>query len=172
MEIETAIKVLKTHNDKCLGCDKLCDDLCKPAIEIAIEVMKEIEQYRNIGTLDELTELNYLRERYEDETYDYCGECGTEECGCKNKLKQLEEYKKIGTAEECGKVREKQIAKKPILDAIYQQDYYCPNCEMFINRKSWKENGEMNRFYKSKYCRYCGQHIDWSDKDDRREEID
>lgn len=36
-------------------------------------------------TPDEVETLKYLRNRYEDETYDYCGEYGTENCQLKNK---------------------------------------------------------------------------------------
>ena len=48
-----ALEVLKTHNEKCSGCDKLCNDLCKPAVEVAIKALKEIQQYRAIGTVEE-----------------------------------------------------------------------------------------------------------------------
>jgi hypothetical protein len=34
-------------------------------------------------TPDEVETLKYLRNRYEDETYDYCGEYGTENCQLK-----------------------------------------------------------------------------------------
>lgn len=56
---------------------------------------------------------------------------------------------------ECREAREKQRAKKPILDVIYHQQYYCPNCEDFLARK----NGD-----KPHHC-ICGQAIDWSDTD-------
>lgn len=50
---------------------------------------------------------------------------------------------------------EKQIPKKPILDTIYHQQYYCPNCEDFLV----KNNGD-----KPHHCT-CGQAISWSDTD-------
>lgn len=46
---------------------------------------------------------------------------------------------------------EKQIQKKPILDTIYHQQYYCPNCEDFLTRKNED---------KPHHCK-CGQAIDW-----------
>lgn len=48
-------------------------------------------------------------------------------------------------------VPKKQIPKKPILDAIYHMQYYCPNCECFICRK-WEE--------KPHHC-ICGQALEW-----------
>lgn len=49
---------------------------------------------------------------------------------------------------------EKQIHKKPILDIIYHQNYYCLNCENFLVRKS----GD-----KPHHCK-CGQALDWSEE--------
>ena len=68
-------------------------------------------------------------------------------------LKEIQQYRAIGTVEECREARERQMAKKPILDTIYHQQYYCPNCEDFLARK----NGN-----KPHHC-ICGQAIDWSD---------
>ncbi len=68
-------------------------------------------------------------------------------------LEEIQQYREIGTVEECREARERQMAKKPILDTIYHQQYYCPNCEDFLARK----NG--NKPY---HC-ICGQAIDWSD---------
>lgn len=67
-------------------------------------------------------------------------------------LSEIQQYRAIGTVEECREAREKQRAKKPILDTIYHQQYYCPNCEDFLARK----NGN-----KPHHC-ICGQAIDWN----------
>lgn len=67
-------------------------------------------------------------------------------------LEEIQQYHSIGTVEECRQAMEKQRAKKPILDTIYHQQYYCPNCEDFLARK----NSE-----KPHHC-ICGQAIDWT----------
>lgn len=54
-------------------------EMCK--IKIALDNLKE---YQEIGTLDEIQNLMYLKNRYEDESYDFCGEYGTEECQFKD----------------------------------------------------------------------------------------
>lgn len=61
-------------------------------MEMAIKALEEIQQYREIGTVDDFERLDYMKKRYEDETYDYCGKYGTEECGEKSvvfRLKKL-----------------------------------------------------------------------------------
>lgn len=41
MEIKEALELLKIHNGKCSGCDKLCDDICKPAVELAMQALEK-----------------------------------------------------------------------------------------------------------------------------------
>lgn len=74
------------------------------ACMLAINALKEIQEYRAIGSVEDLKNLYYLRKRYEDETYDYCGEYGTEECGAKAQLERLKVYEEIGTVEAIAKV--------------------------------------------------------------------
>lgn len=74
------------------------------ACMLAIKALKEIQEYRAIGSVEDLKNLYYLRKRYEDETYDYCGEYGTEECGAKAQLERLKVYEEIGAVEAIAKV--------------------------------------------------------------------
>lgn len=71
--------------------------------QIAMDSLKEVQQYREIGTIDDFKTLDYLRKRYEDKTYDFCGEYGTEECGARAQIERLKEYEAIGTVDECRK---------------------------------------------------------------------
>lgn len=62
------------------------------AIKIAIKALEEVQQYRAIGTPEELQDMksNYFEA-----------------------LSDWRQYRKIGTVEECRTAREKQISKKP-----------------------------------------------------------
>ena len=74
---------------------------------------------------------------------------------------ELEQYREIGTVEECRKAVEKQKAKKPIpinykkyADKIENIDfledaYLCPNCKKVIRSGS--------------FCGRCGQKLNWNE---------
>ena len=84
-------------------------------------------------------------------------------------LEEVQQYRQIGTVEECRETVEKQIAKKPeFVDTRFmhngkhisdgcqlQKCYKCPNCNQHIFHV-WDDE---------LYCKYCGQHIDWRDED-------
>lgn len=74
-----------------------------------------------------------------------------------NALRELQQYRAIGTVEECQEMKERQEAKQPYIwgawdDAIPDM-YDCPNC------------GESYGIGVDDYdhCPKCGQAIDWSD---------
>lgn len=84
-------------------------------------------------------------------------------------LEEVQQYRKIGTVEECREAVEKQTAKKPeFVDTRFmnngkhisdgcqlQKCYKCPNCNQHIFHV-WDDE---------LYCKYCGQHIDWRAND-------
>ena len=80
------------------------------ACMLAINALKEIQEYRKIGSIEDFKRLRYLRQRYEDETYDYCGEYGTSECGAKAQLERLKVYEAIGTVEELMRLKESNLS--------------------------------------------------------------
>lgn len=86
------------HND----CKFTEDDY--KANEMAIQALEEVQQYRAIGTPEELQDMksNYFEA-----------------------LSDWRQYRKIGTLEECRTAREKQIPKKPISRCMYKE---CPTC--------------------------------------------
>lgn len=65
-------------------------------------------------------------------------------------LEEVQQYRQIGTVEECWSAMEKQKEKKPL---IYHRRKYCIVCGEDVGR------------YFGNCCRHCGQHIDWSDDD-------
>ena len=83
-------------------------------------------------------------------------------------LEEVQQYRQIGTVEECREAVEKQTAKRPeFVDTRFmnngkhisdgcqlQKCYKCPNCNKHIFHV-WDDE---------LYCKYCGQHIDWRDE--------
>lgn len=66
-------------------------------------------------------------------------------------LEEVQQYREIGTLEECQTAREKQIPKKP--DFTEDKTFaLCPCC-----------NGK-GLLDKQKYCNNCGQKLDWSEE--------
>ena len=73
-------------------------------------------------------------------------------------LEEIQQYRAIGTVEECGAAVEKQKAKKPQKTESegyrYTDTYRCPNC-----------GGNFSGTGIANYCYHCGQKLDWSDVD-------
>lgn len=120
----------------CVGCkyESQCVLGTAEAQEMAISALKEIQQYRDIGTVEEIEERNFLKTA--DET-------------------TLMAYEAIGTVEECREAREKQISIKPRAVLLpYGKGYECRNCGNELSVNSF--NGE--------YCHWCGRKLDWSEE--------
>ena len=76
-----------------------------------------------------------------------------------NALEEIEQYRTIGTVEECRVAVEKQKAKKI---EIFNGQASCPNCKCLF--------GGMDVIksliaWHMPHCRECGQHIDWSEEE-------
>ena len=71
-----------------------------------------------------------------------------------NALEEIQQYRAIGTVEECRKARERQRAKKPVKNE-YNHDC-CPNCGWIVYYNEWG-----GRYLP--HCENCGQAIDWSE---------
>lgn len=114
----------------------------RDAVDVAIQVLEKVQQYRAVGTPEELQDMksNYFEA-----------------------LSDWRQYRKIGTLEECRVAREKQIPKKPTpidykkyIDVIanarfLRGAYWCPNCKRVVRSGS--------------FCSDCGQKLDWSDEE-------
>ena len=71
-----------------------------------------------------------------------------------NALRELQQYRAIGTIKECREARKKQIKKKPVKDE-YNHDC-CPNCGWIVYQDEYG-----GRYLP--HCENCWQAIDWSD---------
>lgn len=78
-------------------------------------------------------------------------------------LNEVEEYRAIGTPEECRAWKEKQNAKK-VISFDYNNgtvNYGCPVCKRKIISKI---DGKWCGGTFNEYCDRCGQKLDWSDE--------
>ena len=79
-----------------------------------------------------------------------------------NALEEVEQYREIGTPEECRAAAEKQIAKKPDFEGdgyadghLVYDTWICPCCG-----KHYEVDYDDYDF-----CPNCGQKLDWSDEE-------
>lgn len=111
------------------------DVVDQPMIYAVIEELKEIQQYRAIGTVEQLKTLQE----------DYW------------KLNEMcKEYSAIGTVEEFKALKEKSVAKKPIYKFEYEDGrkfHDCPICGSYVTHAFEQDH--------VRYCNCCGQKLDW-----------
>lgn len=72
-------------------------------------------------------------------------------------LKEIQQYRKIGTVEECREAVEKQKPKKP---TDYDEDlgyFKCPSCGCSIMADEFSDH---------KYCLNCGQKLEWEESEE------
>ena len=95
-------------------------NISREASELAIQALEEVQQYRAIGTPEELQDMKS----------DYF-----------EALSDWRQYRKIGTLEECRTAREKQIPKKP--DFTEDKEFVlCPCCngKGLFNKQKYCDN--------------------------------
>lgn len=111
----------------------------KMACDMAISALEEIQQYRALGTVEELAEIQ--------NSYFILDQ-------------KVRRYEKIGIANELQQLKEKYTKKKPMLSSLSirkRKLYICPNC---FNECLAKEANERQD---NMFCWNCGQAIDWSE---------
>lgn len=100
---------------------------------------------------------------FEEDCNDYeCEKCSVARDMAISALEEVQQYRDIGTVEECREARERQRAKKPNIygdgyddeGKIIYDMYDCPNCD-----KSYELDYEEYDF-----CPNCGQAIDWGEE--------
>lgn len=116
------------------------------ALSMAITALKEIQNYRKLGTLEELAKADtYIKlaklHGTVGEMIDICAA-----------------YEEIGTVEECREAVEKQKPKKPEASDSDFDYYKCPVCGEYI----WATDN----INEHNYCLNCGQSIDWEESEE------
>ena len=187
MTEQEAIEVLKNNYPKMCkmvngryqgGFDNTESDFGQ-ALTMAISVLKEIQQYREIGTVEELTDFKNMKVRLEkyhaNINVSRLIECFIETVFENTKhegfiiltnqeAKDYEAYCSIGTVEECREAVEKQKQKTPIKSDLDIEEsvikfYECPNCGDILCDMPGNRD---------KYCRECGQAIRWPNERPRK----
>ena len=122
-------------------------DAYMEALEVALFAIKEIHNYRKLGTLEELARAK----KYID--------LGKKHGTIGEMIDECAEYESIGTVEECREATEKQKPKKCIEDSCPDHTHYmCPSCGK-IHLSRYKHGcPSLGRI--PRYCEYCGQAID------------
>ena len=142
-------------------------------IDVAIKALEEVEQYRAIGTVDEIKFNMEELKRWHTDTINpkiknvfantstlICHNCDHKNEYIEELEAEMEEYHAIGTPDECRAAVEKQKAKKPPVvnrPSIFVKVPVCPNCSTPEHYQSL--------YGKTKYCSNCGQKLDWSDEE-------
>ena len=113
----------------CRNCER------QQAKEASLAALEEIQQYREIGTIEEIKRA----QRYSviAKKHGTFGEI----------IESCVEYEEIGTVEECREARARQIAQPP---TITVHRYVCPRCRASRN---------INQKYA--FCPSCGQRLAW-----------
>ena len=113
--------------------------MLQESIDMANKALEEVQQYRAIGTVEELeTASKYLRLVKKHGTVGKA-------------IEACAEYEGIGTVEECREAMEKQ--RRKIVKNQYGTNYvlkagYCPVCGCGVTAR-WD------------YCQCCGQKLNW-----------
>lgn len=152
---------------KAIPCDTSWGKSFENAYAMAINALEEVQKYRKIEKdLKERYHANVdiplLMHHFIETVFE--GEKHEGFCLLTNEdAKVWEEYKAIGTPEECRVAVEKQTARKGIREKIKKgynrgmHHYYCPVCY---------EKGDLrNKYNVGLYCSGCGQKLDWEDEE-------
>ena len=142
MTLEEAIEILEEVKELDDTLYAYSDAYMK-ALEVALSVLREIQNYRKLGTLEELARVK----KYIDlaKKHGTIGEM-IDECA---------EYESIGTVEKCREAVEKQKPKRliPVESGMFYDlgfRYKCPNCGIGI---------KVNNIYHYDVCKICGQKV-------------
>ena len=118
------------------------------SLKLACFTLREVEQYRAIGTVSELQDLVIGINALADSQFS-----AEDMAKLVNDMKSLYEYQQIGTPKECRAAVEKQTPKKPIRN----DKCTCHSCgthnEVFKKRRNTVAHDIV-------YCWHCGQAVE------------
>lgn len=119
---------------------------CKKEIqscEVAIQALEEVQRWRTSVINPKIKNV------FANTSTQICHNCDHKDEYIEELEAEVEEYRTIGTPEECRAAVEKQTAKK-------MESPWCPCCGKFLTTEY------MNKRY---HCIYCGQLLDWGDEE-------
>lgn len=135
-ELEHSVVSYEVQNKNNITCD-----LTQNVLDMAIQALKEIQQYRAIGTVEELKTMK------ENGAF-----TGVELAQLAAMQMRLKEYSAIGTIEEIKALKKKSVPRK--IKGTRFEEAICPRCESELFETYWAFGG-------IHYCSNCGQTIDW-----------
>lgn len=94
--------------------------------------------------------------------FDHAGDVNEALEIAKQALEEIQQYREIGSLEECREAAEKQKAKRPTIqkERFSSNTYNCPTCgNRLINRDIAGWYGGK----RYKFCHECGQSIQWDE---------
>lgn len=118
----------------------------RDAFTTAISALKEVQQYREIGSVEECEELASM---FTTEKKNVLGQI----------VDEWNEYIEIGTVEECRKAVEKQKVKYIKIESYCPT--YCPTCRFELSESLG--DGYYEYFENLSRCPKCGQKICWDE---------
>jgi len=130
------------------------------AKKMAIQALEEIQQYRAIGTVEDMA---FYKKCYDEESYEYCGEYGTDNCGCKDRIEHLEkkiaEFEEIGTIEEFKALKEKNFFNTDSSVVDVDKKSYDRAIDEFVKKICEKYTEEESKGHYKQYCANIKQYI-------------
>ena len=151
MDESKAIKIIKQE----MGWESKSSTL--RAFEEAIKALEEVQRWHT-----SVVNPN-IKNEFANRSTQICVNCDHKDEYIEELEAEVEEYRAIGTLEECRAAVEKQTARKGIREKIKKgynrgmHHYYCPVCY---------EKGDLrNKYNVGLYCSDCGQKLDWEDEE-------
>ena len=155
-----------------MGCNKInaLYNIPLDNMKAIVNALEEVQQYREIGTVEEIkANMEELKRWHTDKTNPkiknvfantstlICHNCDHKDDYIENLEAEIDEYRTIGTVEECRAAVEKQTAAKPLGGKDIEGNEYaiCRECSAILSDGEWF----------AQYCPDCGKKVDWREKE-------